>query len=114
MSVRCATADFIRAPRDQSHRNINCRVEHDMKNIASMMIVAAAILAPLGLLAADKDPVYIVADKIRGTSAIAIQRRSAGGRHVVCGGHAGPGSKDDGRSQDGARAGGSCGSKPGW
>jgi 2-iminobutanoate/2-iminopropanoate deaminase len=34
-----------------------------MKNIASMMIVAAVILAPLGLLAADKAPIYIVADK---------------------------------------------------
>jgi 2-iminobutanoate/2-iminopropanoate deaminase len=34
-----------------------------MKNIASRLIVAAAILAPLGLLAADKDPTYIVADK---------------------------------------------------
>jgi 2-iminobutanoate/2-iminopropanoate deaminase len=34
-----------------------------MKNIASMMIVAAVILAPLGLLAADKAPIYIVTDK---------------------------------------------------
>jgi 2-iminobutanoate/2-iminopropanoate deaminase len=38
-------------------------VEYNMKTIASMMIVAAGILAPLGLLAADKDPTYIVADQ---------------------------------------------------